>query len=177
MSYKILKYPTIASLISKEIITRAVVVALVLGSILTLVNQPDAIFGNAVVEALPLMLVYMTPFVVVTASQVLGSRRAIRDSEFSYGWKLHDVGFVGTAMSHGIPIRAMLLAALIGAINTVITVAATLTSDGIISDLQKIAIAQAFALPLLFGLVSQTISYRRAIAAINHQRQSPPLST
>jgi hypothetical protein len=121
--------------------------------------------------------VYMTPFVVVTISQVLGSRRAILDSKFSYGWKFHDVGFVGTAMSHGIPIRAMLLAALIGLTNTVITVIVTLTSDGTLSDLPTVAIAQAFALPLLFGLVSQTISYRRAIAAINHQRQSPPLST
>ncbi len=44
-------YPTIASLISKGIIIRASVVALVLGSILTLFNQPNVIFGSAALSS------------------------------------------------------------------------------------------------------------------------------
>ena len=62
--------------ISQEILRRAFVIALLLGSVLTLSNQPGAIFGDDEVRVLPLVLVYLTPFVVITVSQVLGLRRA-----------------------------------------------------------------------------------------------------
>lgn len=172
-------YPTIASLISRVIVFRAFLVALVLGSILTLANQTDAIFGSAAVQVLPLVLVYLTPFVVVTVSQVLGVHRATLDAGLGHGRSPHKDGFFVTAMSHGIPFRALLVASTIGVTNTVITAVATLTSSGTISDLPVAIIAQAFALPVLFGLVSQTISYRRASAAINQLQptQLSPLSS
>jgi len=168
-------YPTIASLISQGIVLRAFLVALVLGSILTLANQPDVISGNTAVQVLPLILVYLTPFVVVTISQVLGAHRARLDARFNHEKTPQPDGFFVTAISHGIPFRAVLVAATIGVINTAITAAATLASNGTISDLPVALIVQAFTLPVLFGLVSQTISYRRALAAINQQLQQPLL--
>jgi hypothetical protein len=47
MSDNNLTLPQFASLISRDVLSRAFIVALVLGSILTLVNQPNALFGGA----------------------------------------------------------------------------------------------------------------------------------
>ncbi len=73
-------HPKLASLIDAGVIRRAGIVALILGSVLTLANQSGAIFGGGGVQVLPLILVYLTPFVVVTVSQVLGIRRALLDA-------------------------------------------------------------------------------------------------
>lgn len=59
---------------------RAVVVAMVIGSDLTFINQAPTLFGPATLERPPLVLVYLTPFVVVTISQILGIQQA--HSEF-----------------------------------------------------------------------------------------------
>lgn len=166
--------PTIASLLSKDILARAFVVAIVLGSVLTLINQPHALFGSAAVQVLPLVLVFLTPFIVVAISQALGSHRAIRESQFDYGRPRLDDGFIATAMSHGIPLRALILATFIGVTNTLITGLAQLVSSGTLSDLPTTVIAQAFVLPMLFGLISQTISYRRAVAETSHNPNPSP---
>jgi hypothetical protein len=164
--------PTFASLIGKDILSRAFIVALVLGSVLTLINQPNALFGGAAVQVLPLVLVYLTPFIVVAISQALGSHRAIRETQFDYGRPRQNDGFIATAMSHGIPLRALFLATIIGVTNTLITGLTQLVSSGTLSDLPTTVIGQAFILPMLFGLISQTISYRRAAAAINRNPNS-----
>jgi len=162
---KDMTYPTIASLIGKDILFRAFIVALTLGSILMLTNQPDAIFGSAPIQIFPLVLVYLTPFVVVAVSQALGVQRAILDTK-SGSWRMRqENGFIVTAKSHGIPFKAFLLATTIGITNTFITAITELVSSGTLSDIPIIIIAQAFALPMLFGLISQTISYRRVVIA------------
>ena len=70
-----LEHPNLASLVDAGVVRRAGIVALILGSILTFANQPAAIFGKDAIQVLPLLLVYLTPFVVVAISQVLGIRR------------------------------------------------------------------------------------------------------
>ena len=170
--------PTFASLINKGVLSRAFVVAFVLGSILTLVNQPTAVFGGMAVQVLPLVLVYLTPFIVVTLSQALGSYRAAREARFGYGRSRQDDGFIVTALSHGIPLRALFLAIFVGVTNTIIAGLEQLVSIGTLSEMPKTLIGQAFVLPMLFGLISQTISYRRAVAAISHNpNPSPKLSS
>ncbi len=62
------------------VLRRAALVALILGSVLTLANQSSAVFGSENIQLLPLLLVYLTPFVVVTISQVLGARQAAADA-------------------------------------------------------------------------------------------------
>jgi len=58
--------------LSAAVLIRAAAIALVLGSILSLVNQADAIFGTEQLQLLPLILVYATPFIVVTVSHLFG---------------------------------------------------------------------------------------------------------
>jgi hypothetical protein len=166
--------PKFASLISREVLSRAFVVALVLGSVLTLVNQPNAVLNGAAIQVLPFVLVYLTPFIVVALSQALGSYRAAREAQFGYGRSRQDDGFIATAMSHGIPLRALILATFIGVTNTFISGLWQLVSSGTLSQLPTALIAQAFILPMLFGLISQTISYRRSVAAISHNSNPSP---
>lgn len=166
-------YPTTASFISKNVLFRALIVALVLGSILTFINQPNAVFGSDTILVLPFLLVFLTPFAVVTVSQALGIRRATWEARFGNNPGHHNSGFIATAMSHGIPVRALLVAAAAGITNTSITAVVALVSGGTLVDLPTALIGQAFALPMVFGFISQALSYRRAVAAINQ----PPLAS
>jgi hypothetical protein len=62
--------------LAKQVLTRAIVIATILGTTLTLLNQPSAMFGAAKFQRLPLILVYLTPFLVVCVSQILGISQA-----------------------------------------------------------------------------------------------------
>lgn len=150
--------PSWTATLNAPILIRAAIVALILGSVLNTINQAEAIFGTAKLDLLQFALVYVTPFIVVTASQILGSRQALRD-----GRKLPaGERFLVTLFAHGIPSRAILTGVLVGTANTAITVAVTLTGPGGLAELPGPLLAQAFTLPVLFGLLSQAISYRRA---------------
>ncbi len=165
-------HPKLASLIDAGVIRRAGIVALILGSVLTLANQSGAIFGGAAVQVLPLILVYLTPFVVVTVSQTLGIRRALLDAGRGRASVFPRDAFLATAISHGIPLRSLLLGLIIGTVNTSIVISAALSDGGNLADLPTALIGQAFVLPMLFGLVSQAISYRRAALAIGRRLQA-----
>ena len=144
------------------ILVRAALVALILGSVLTLANQWDAVVWGAEFDLLPLVLVYVTPFVVVAISQVLGIRRALADARRGPG-PLRE-RFLATAVSHGIPGRAVLTGLLIGGADTSIVVAVALAQSGGLTAVPVALLGQAFTLPILFGLLSQSIAYRRAYA-------------
>ena len=77
-------------------------------------------------------------------------------------------------MSHGIPLRALILATFIAVTNTLIAGIEKLVSSGTLSEIPSTLIGQAFILPMLFGLISQTISYRRTVAEINHNTNPSP---
>jgi len=155
---------TFAALISRAVVGRAGVVALVLGSSLTLANQSAALFGEQALAFLPIVLAYLTPFAVATASQVLGIRRAQWTTCRRQTLDHPQRSFFATALSHGIPTRTMLLALVVGAANTAVVVSATMVDGGDLATVPTRLIGQAFVLPMLFGLISQTVSFRRASA-------------
>jgi hypothetical protein len=153
-------------LLTVPILARALVVALFLGTVLTALNQPAAVFGTAPFERLPFALVYITPFLVVALSQILGIRRALRDAK-----PVPDnERFFATMFAHGIPGRALFTGLLVGTINTTVTVAAALAETGSLTSVPLPLLAQAYSLPVLFGLLSQAISYRRAAARFANVR-------
>lgn len=157
--------PNLASIINGDILRRAVLVALVMGSILTLANQFTAIFGSEEFEYLPLALVYTTPFVVVTISQILGFRRAMMDARQNGCRRLGEEPVLATALAHGIPLRSVLVGMLVGSVNASIVMAVAHLEGASMNSLPVVLLAQAYALPLAFGLLSQTIAYRRAVQA------------
>ena len=148
----------------RPILLRAGVVALVIGSALTLINQSSALFGAARLEVLPLALVFLTPFVVVAISQILGFRQAGRDLADGTSSPPLNEPFLATVTRHGIPFRAVLLGLAAGGVNTSATLTAQLIAGGATGGPPVAVIAQAFALPILFGVLSQALSYRRALA-------------
>lgn len=141
---------------------RAVIVALVLGSVLASINQSEAIFGGQDIQYLPMALGFITPFLVVNISQILGIRKALTDAS-----KLGSLAEnpLQTALRHGIPIRAVVLGLFAGSLNAIIVGVLVYLNDGSLSNLPIATLAQAYSLPMIFGVLSQTISYRRTMAA------------
>ena len=157
-----LALPGWVSMFKAPILARALAVALILGSILTAINQPGIFSGASRLDLLPFALVYITPFAVVTLSQILGIRQALRD-----GMPTPDgERCFATMVAHGLPARAALTGLLMGTINTSITVSAALIGTGSLTDIPVPLLVQAYSLPVLFGLLSQAISYRRAAARL-----------
>jgi hypothetical protein len=143
-----------------QIIKRAAIFAIIIGSTLTLINQFDALFGSADLQKLPLILVYLTPFLVVGLSQVFGIREA-RKSLLLNAYIPQD--FFTIMLSHNIPLRAVILGLAAGGTNTII-VATTNLSTGLGFDQLPIdLILQALTLPIIFGALSQALSFRRTI--------------
>ncbi len=167
----------LVSLITADVLRRAAIVAIVLGTVLTLANQSGAIFGDSPIQFLPLALVYLTPFIVVSLSQALGIRRAVADAGHKQAFQFPQAGVLSTAVSHGIPMRALLVGLIIGSVNTAIVISLALVDRGNLDGIPTALIAQAFVLPMLFGLVSQAISYRRAAFAIAGRQSNSQMAS
>jgi hypothetical protein len=157
---------------AKQVLTRAAIVAVILGTILTLLNQPNAIFGTAEIQWLPLTLVYLTPFLVVSVSQILGTRQARKAP--AWVMELRE-GFAATLVSHGIPARAIALGLAAGSINTAIVVTDGLAAGRGLDQVPVALIAQALILPVIFGALSQTLSFRRAIRLASLSAPNAPV--
>ncbi len=157
--------PGVRSLLNAEILRRAAVIAFGLGSILTLANQAEAIFGAEKLQLLPLVLVYVTPFVVVTVSQLLGIQRAILDARREGRNDPADETFLSTALTHGIPSRALRLGLLVGSLNASLVITVAFLESGNLGAVSSALLGQAFILPVL----SQAIAYRRASRSLQTQ--------
>ncbi len=136
------------------------ILALIIGSVLTLVNQFNAMFWSYPLEILPLILVYVTPFIVITISQFTGIRQAWTDGKEGLIPMIEEHLF-STALSHRIPTRAVTIGLIIGAINSIIILTAMFLRTSAIGTAPIAQLAQTFALPILFGFLSQAIAYRR----------------
>lgn len=149
------------------VVRRSAIVSLLLGSVLAFVNQRDAILGAGRIDPLPLALVYLTPFVVVTISQMTAFRRAAMDAVRASAMTAATESFFRTLISHGIPGRAVLTGMALGSVNSVLVLGSAFLQTDRDAVLPFALLAQAFTLPVLFGLVSQAISYRRAVRVLN----------
>lgn len=147
--------------VNRTMILRAAIVSAVIGAILTLVNQPDWIAGIAPAEILPLSLAFLIPFGVVLISQVAGARRAFIESVGRSGPTTPE-GFFTTTFSHGIPAKAIAIGLAFGSLNAIITLLDALLQTGDFAAVSVAPLGQAYVLPFVFGLLSQSISYRRS---------------
>ena len=107
------------SQLKNGVLVRSMILTLIIGSVLTLVNQFNALFGSYPLEILPLILVYVTPFIVITISQFTGIRQAWTDGKEGLIPMIEE-HLISTALSHRIPTRAVTIGLIIGTINSVI---------------------------------------------------------
>jgi hypothetical protein len=147
-------------LVDRAAIFRATVVAVVIGSLLTIVNQSGWLTGNEPPQVLQLILVFLLPFAVVLVSQVAGIRQAnVESAESAIRERVENV--LQTLIAHGIPARAVAIGLVFGSVNAVLTLTNAYLAAGNIESVAVVPLAQAYTLPFVFGLLSQTISYRR----------------
>lgn len=150
--------------VAAPVIGRALAVSLVLGTVLTVVNQTAAVFGNAQFQLLPLIMVFLTPFGVVAYSQILGMRAARQAAALLP----QDTGdLLSTAFSHGIPKRAIVVGVTAAGVNSAIVMADLINSGQELTQLPIPLLLQALTLPIVFGALSQAISFRRALQSIS----------
>ncbi len=158
------------SLLNGGIVLRAALIALVFGSLLTVFNQSGALFGSREIQLLPLVLVYVTPFVTVAISQVLGIKEALLDV-LHKGVRLPiEEHFLSTVTSHGILFRAIWVGLLIGSVTLSIVLTTLFLQNEEPSSVPVTLLGQAYSLPVLFGVLSQAISYRRTTETLVQQR-------
>lgn len=146
----------------KVVLARAAIVATILGTGSTIANQFNAVFGPAHLQCVPMILVYLTPFVVVSASQVMGTRAAAC-ANGEQGEKQER--FLMTIFSHGILRRAVVLGLAIGGVDIGIIITDRLIAGRHLDQLPIALFIQAVSLPILFGALSQSLSFRRAVGA------------
>ena len=156
----ILQNPPLPAAQFKPVLARAAIIAAILGTTLVLLNQSAAIFGAAEIQWLPLTLAYLTPFLVVSLSQILGAREARAASAWISEFR---ESFAQTLVSHGIPARAIALGLAAGGINTAIVATDSLLAGRGLDQLPAGLILQALTLPAVFGAMSQTLAFRRTI--------------
>lgn len=92
----------------------AAIVTTILGTGLMVANQSNAFFGPAYLQWRPMILVYLTPFVAVSASQVIGTQAAARTKRWQ-GEKQER--FLTTLFANDIIRRAVVLDLAIGGVN------------------------------------------------------------
>ena len=153
----------VAMVRSKGLVPRAAIIALAIGSALAAINQTEAVAGAAPFDIASLALGYLTPFVVVVISQILGMRAGLRRAAGARLGAVRDEPFLRTAASHGIPVRAVTVALATGTVLTAIMGGLTFAAGGDPYQLPLAQIGQVYALPLVFGLFSQSVAYRRAM--------------
>lgn len=57
-------------MLCKQLVYRALKVSLVVGTILLIINQYDALFGHGELRVLPAVLTYIVPFIVFIAGKI-----------------------------------------------------------------------------------------------------------
>lgn len=146
------------------VLKRSLVLALVIGGVLTLVNQSAALFGDVSFKLLPLVLVFITPFVVITISQLAATHCAVTDAVCGQA-SVADTPFITTLFAHDIPLRALVVGLFTGGVNSLLIFIDTLLQTGDITNAPLLLLAQVYVLPFVFGAFSQALAYRRRVAA------------
>ena len=140
--------PLLAAIVrGKGLIRRAAVIALAIGSALTAINQTGAVTGAEQFDITQLALGYLTPFVVVMISQMLGIRARFREAADRRLAAVRDESFLRTAVSHGIPVRAVLVAVAVGTVLTAIMAGLTIAAGGDPRQLPLAQVGQVYVLP------------------------------
>ncbi len=148
-----------------NILKRASIMAFIIGSILILSNQSGAVFGDDSFKQPQLMLAFLTPFLVVTLSQLVAIQRAIIDRSYS-ATTVKATGFFNTIINHNIPFRAIVISLIIGSLSSVIILINTIFQTGDITNTPLPLLVQSYLLPLIFGALSQTLTYRRHVGLL-----------
>ena len=143
------------------VLRRSFVVAVIIGSALTLLNQTEAVFGDAAFDWFRLVLVLVTPFLVITLSQLVATQQAVNDALHT-STAVASKPLIKTFFSHNIPSRALVIALITGSATSSLVLVNAFSQTGSISAVPIPVLVQFYLLPLVFGIFSQALAYRRS---------------
>jgi len=147
----------------KDVFKRSLILALIICGMLTLINQPTAVFSSDKFVKLQLILAFITPFVVITLSQLGAKHQA--DIDRSKGrLSTNPERFITMVLKHNIPFRALIISMVIGSVSSVIILTSTVIQTGGVENIPWPQLVQSYVLPFIFGAFSQALTYRRNIA-------------
>ena len=149
--------------LDKTVLKRASVLALIIGFLLTLGNQTEAVFGTGSFGKLQLILAFTTPFVVITLSQLGAIHQAAIDV-IEGGVLSKSETFITSISTHNIPARALIISMIVGGVSSLIILTNTVLLTGGLENTPWPQLVQSYVLPFVFGALSQTLTYRRSIA-------------
>lgn len=142
------------------VIKRSLILSMVIGSALTLFNQTSAIFGQDKIKFISIAFMFITPFIVITLSQLVAAEQAKID--WVNGQNINrDISFLSILFNRNIGMRALIIALIVGLTNCILMGLISLGIEGGLSLLSKNLVFQFFILPLLFGALSQAITIKR----------------
>ncbi|MEH6346407.1 MAG: hypothetical protein V7785_15040, partial [Bermanella sp.] len=143
-----------------DVIKRSLILSMIIGSALTLLNQTSAIFGQGEFQLIPTVFMFITPFIVITLSQLVAAEQARIDC--INGQNINpDISFLNILVNRNIGMRALIIALIMGLTNCTLMGLISLGIDGSLSLLSENLVFQFFILPLLFGALSQAITIKR----------------
>ncbi len=143
-----------------DVLKRSLILSIIIGAILTLLNQPSAIFGQVELKLLPTIFMFITPFIVITLSQLVANEQA-RIHEANGQKRSRNISFVNILVNHNVVPRALIIAVVMGLINCILMGLISLYENESLSLLSTSLVVQFFILPLIFGGLSQTLTLKR----------------
>ncbi len=150
--------------LNAAVLKRSLLLALIIGGMLTLVGQSAALFSDAILERLPLVLAFVTPFLVITISQLGATHQAVSDA-LRGQIPPTKTPFITTLVAHNIPFRALVIGLITGSANSLLIVISTFSQTGDITNAPLPLLVQFYVLPAVFGALSQALAYRRSVAS------------
>lgn len=162
--YRHSPFPSWLKYLNAAVLMRSLLLALIIGSVLTLFNQSAAVFSDAAFEWLRLALVFVTPFVVIAISQLVATQQAVSDITRSQTAAVN-THFITTLFAHNIPFRALMIGLIIGSATSLLILINGFFQTGDIANVPLPVLVQSYVLPFVFGALSQALAYRRSVAA------------
>lgn len=147
----------------KDVFKRSLVLALIIGCMLTLGNQSVAVFSSGELLKLQLILAFITPFAVITLSQLGAMHQADIDRAKGLAFTKTE-HFTVSVFKHNIPFRALMISMVVGGVSSVIILTNTVIRTGGLENTPWHQLVQSYVLPFIFGTLSQTLTYRRNLA-------------
>ncbi len=145
-----------------DVLKRSLILSMIIGVTLTLLNQPSVILGQAEFKWVTTIFMFITPFIVITLSQLVANEQARID--WPHGQNgVQESGFLNILFNHNIATRAFFIALAIGLINCILMGLISLYKNGNMSLLSTELVLQFFILPFIFGVFSQTMTLKRQL--------------
>jgi hypothetical protein len=141
---------------------KVIITTLVVGTLLTISNQFSAIFNDAQLNIVMLIFAFMTPFLVIIFAQMSAVdivSKQIKKTDHI----LNKDTLIKVMYSHNIPLKSVMISFIAGTTNSFFILLNTYNETGSFDAAPITPMVQSYMLPLVVGLIIQSITYKKFI--------------